>query len=98
MTLITEVFTESETIQMLSEIKGLIEIITDDEDLDRSIKSKMLAVVNYLYNGGASKEGISSPLGMACVALGVQDLMERKGGSVSFSPAFNTIANQVARG
>jgi len=95
---LTEVFTDSETIQALEEIKRLLEIITEDEDVNNSIKLKMLACVNYLYNGGASKESIISPLGMACVAVGTNDLMERKGGGVSFSPAFNTIANQVARG
>jgi len=95
---LTEVFTDAETVQALEETKNLLPIITDDEDVNNSIKLKMLAVVNYLYNGGASKGNITSPLGMACVALGVQDLMERKGGGVSFSPAFNAIASQITRG
>ncbi len=83
---------------ILEEIKKMLEILADDEEINTSIYLKILAVTNYLTNGGASVSSIESPLGIACIAIGVNDLMERKAGDVTFSPAFNTIANQITRG
>lgn len=83
--------------ELLKNVKTQLEILTDDEDIDNNIRLKILAVMVYLSNGGASEESLKSPLAISCISIGVNDLLENKAGGSSFSPAFNTIANQICR-
>ena len=77
-------------------------ICTDDEEVIRNIKLKIATVKEYLISGGTSslkdanakiKENT-----IACIAIGVNDLLNNKAGDTKFSPAFNMLAMQICRG
>ncbi len=83
---------------MLEDIKKILGITSDDEDINRQLELKINAVVDYLANAGASYSAIQSNAGITCVALGVNDLLNNKAGETKLSPAFNIFALQITRG
>lgn len=83
---------------VLNDIKSYLGIMAEDADLDSSINLKIIAVKNYLKTGGAVNETLESEIGVACIAIGVNDLLNQKAGESKFSPAFKMLANQICRG
>ena len=58
------------------------------EYTDGSISIKMLAVKQYMLNGGITQEQIETDLGIATLTVGVSDLWNTTSGEVKFSEAF----------
>lgn len=79
----------------IDEVKKAMGITIIDEDLDNKIALKMLAVEQYLKGAGATN--LNNELGIACIAVGVNDLLNEGAGETKFSPAFTILANQVCR-
>lgn len=76
-------------------VKKAIGITIDDVDFDMKLTIKMMAVEQYLFNAGATN--LNNELGIMCVAVGVNDLLNEGAGETKFSPAFNILANQICR-
>ncbi len=83
---------------MLNDVKSYLGITAEDSDLDSSINLKISAVKSYLITGGAAVKTLESEIGTACIAIGVNDLLNQKAGESKFSPAFKLLANQICRG
>lgn len=69
----------------------------DDPEIKRKIKLNIDAIKEFLINAGADKDVIATDLGIACISLGINDLMNFSSGEAKFSPSFYTIANQLCR-
>ena len=76
-------------------IKKALGITIDDVDFDMKLTIKMMAVEQYLVNAGATN--LYNELGIMCVAVGVNDLLNEGAGETKFSSAFNILANQICR-
>lgn len=84
---------------LVESVKDYLGITTDDEDVTRNISIKSNAVKNYLIKAGATIGTIDySEEVVACIATGVNDLLNNKAGDTKFSPAFNMLAMQICRG
>lgn len=69
----------------------------DDPEMKRKIKLNIDAIREFLMNAGANEDVIVTDLGIVCISLGVNDLMNSSSGEAKFSPSFYTIANQLCR-
>ncbi len=72
--------------------RSYLSIVTEDEEVIKNIDIKINTVKQYLINGGAASlkdEAELSSNVVACIAIGVNDLLNNKAGDTSFSPAFN---------
>ena len=83
--------------ELLIEVKRNIGITTDDTDINKSIRNKMLTAKLYLINGGAVFSELSE-LAIGCISIGVNDLLNNNAGETKFSPAFEMLARQICRG
>jgi hypothetical protein len=83
---------------LLDDVKRNIGITVNDPDIDLSINSKINAVRGYLTDAGAVITDEPSDLAVACISIGVNDLLNNKAGETKFSPAFDIIARQICRG
>ncbi len=83
---------------LVESVKDYLGITTDDEDLTRNIAIKSNAVKLYLVKAGAIIDDTYSEEVIACIATGVNDLLNNKAGDTKFSPAFNMFAMQLCRG
>lgn len=84
---------------LLESVKDYLGITTDDIDVTRNISIKANAVKVYLIKAGANiGENNYSEEVVACIATGVNDLLNNKAGDTKFSPAFNMLAMQICRG
>lgn len=84
-------------INNVEDVKNTMNLTIEDRDFDLSLETKIIAVETYLTNAGASKETIESQLGLMCVSVGVNDLLNQGAGETKFSPAFTMLANQICR-
>ena len=81
---------------LVEDVKGYLGITTNDEDVTRNILIKANAVKNYLIKAGAKiDENNYDEAIIACIATGVNDLLNNKAGDTKFSPAFNMLAMQI---
>ncbi|WP_394896291.1 hypothetical protein [Clostridium paraputrificum] len=84
---------------LVEDVKGYLGITTNDEDVTRNILIKANAVKNYLIKAGAKiDENNYNEAVIACIATGVNDLLNNKAGDTKFSPAFNMLAMQICVG
>lgn len=85
---------------LVDEVKSCLGITTDDVDVTRNISIKTNAVKAYLLKGGYKLpiSGEYSEEVIACIAVGVNDLLNNKAGETKFSPAFTMLAMQICRG
>jgi len=83
---------------LLDEVKNNIGITVSDSDIDSNISNKIAAVKGYLIDGGAVITDSPSDLAVACISIGVNDLLNSNAGETKFSPAFDMIAKQICRG
>lgn len=83
---------------ILDEVKGNLGITVNDPDINLNIINKIAAVKVYLTNGGAVITDTPSELVVACISIGVNDLLNNNAGETKFSPAFDMIAKQICRG
>lgn len=83
---------------ILDAVKNNLGISVIDEGIDSNITSKINAVKIYLVNGGAEITETPSELEIACISIGVNDLLNNNAGETKFSPAFDMIAKQICRG
>ncbi len=79
----------------IESVKGTLGITIQDVEFDNNLQSKIMAVELYLKNAGASD--LDNELGLMCVSIGVNDLLNQGAGETKFSPAFNIFANQICR-
>jgi 3D (Asp-Asp-Asp) domain-containing protein len=91
---------------LYSKVKEQLGITTEDTLVKRNLLLKTIAVKLYLIKAGA-KQMVTDPvtgknnisdIDVACIAIGVNDLLSGKAGEIKFSPAFNIIAMQICRG
>lgn len=83
---------------LINEVKTQLGITIDDQDIDSNIQMKINAVMGYLIDGGAViKEPIEAKTS-ACIAIGVNDLLNNKAGGTDFSPAFHILSRQICSG
>ncbi|MDB1943738.1 hypothetical protein PMY73_07060 [Clostridium tertium] len=84
---------------LVESVKNYLGITTDDVDVTKNIFIKASAVKRYLIKAGATIESADySEEVIACIATGVNDLLNNKAGDTKFSPAFNMLAMQICRG
>ena len=84
---------------LVEDVKEYLGITTNDEDVTRNILIKANAVKNYLIKAGAKiDENNYNEAVIACIATGVNDLLNNKAGDTKFSPAFNMLAMQICVG
>lgn len=84
---------------LVENVKEYLGITTNDEDVTRNIIIKANAVKNYLIKAGANiDENNYNEAVIACIATGVNDLLNNKAGDTKFSPAFNMLAMQICVG
>lgn len=84
---------------LVESVKDYLGITTDDIDVTRNISIKANAVKGYLIKAGATiDENNYSEEVIACIATGVNDLLNNKAGDTKFSPVFNMLAMQICRG
>lgn len=95
----------SETIQvssdteLLTKVKEQLGITVDDAIINSNIKLKIMATKGYLLKGGAKHLMTEiNDIDIACIAIGVNDLLNGTPGETKFSPAFNIFAQQICRG
>lgn len=70
-----------------------------DEEIDRTIKQKIITVHAYMKGAGVSDEVIKgNPLSTGVIVLGVTDLWDINSGGIRFSPVFNTLLTQLSAG
>lgn len=85
--------------KLVENVKDYLGITTDDIDVTRNISIKANAVKVYLIKAGANIDANNcSEEVVACIATGVNDLLNNKAGDTKFSPAFNMLAMQICRG
>ena len=93
-------------VTLRDKVKEQLGITTVDELVNSNIQLKVIATKTYLIKAGAIHmitdpvtqiNGIND-LDIACIAIGVNDLLNNKAGETKFSPAFNIIALQICRG
>lgn len=81
-------------------VLSYLSICTEDTEVIRNIKLKIATVKEYLISGGA--KGLNNQEikenAIACIAIGVNDLLNNKAGDTKFSPAFTMLAMQICRG
>lgn len=86
---------------LLEKVKDYLGITIDDEGVDRNLSIKIEAIRGYLIAGGAThlkdSKNISDKT-IACLATGVNDLLNEKAGETKFSLAFTTLAMQICAG
>ena len=85
--------------ELLAKVKEQLGITVSDTVIDSNITLKMKATRQYLTKGGAThlKDNIND-LDIACIAIGVNDLLNGESGEIKFSPAFHMFAQQICRG
>lgn len=84
---------------LVENVKEYLGITTNDEDVTRNILIKANAVKNYLIKAGAKiDENNYNEAIIACIAIGVNDVLNNKAGDTKFSPAFNMLAMQICVG
>ena len=83
---------------LLDDVKCNLGITVSDPDIDSSINNKINAVKGYLVDGGAVITDSPSELAVACISIGVNDLLNNNAGETKFSPAFVMLAKQICRG
>ena len=85
--------------EILTKVKTCLGMTTDDEDVNAQLSLKIKAVTLYLIDGGADITNVNiTDKDIACVAMGVNDLLNNNSGTTSFSPAFDIIAKQICGG
>ena len=85
--------------ELKDKVKEAIGITTDDSSINANLLSKTIAVKLYLLKAGAAHLTTSiTDVDIACIAIGVNDLLNNKAGETKFSPAFNILALQICRG
>lgn len=80
--------------ELLEEIKDGLGISGNQHD--KMLNSKILAVKNYMVNGGVTTEMLATPLAIAVIIIGVTDLWNLNSGEIKFSLAFNMLLEQLA--
>lgn len=87
--------------ELREQVLSYLSIATEDAEVIKNIDLKISTVRQYLIKGGAISLKDEAELGgnvVACIAIGVNDLLNNKAGDTSFSPAFNMLAMQICRG
>jgi hypothetical protein len=84
-------------VNMLDECKKGLNISLASTAFDNSLTQKMLAVKSFLIGAGVSESIIEDDLAVGTIVLGVGDLWNLSSGEVKFSPAFYTMAIQLAK-
>ena len=86
--------------ELLLSVKNYLGITLVDEDIDKNIKLKIVAVTKYLKRAGAniSEDYKLDENIVSCIAIGVNDLLNSKAGETKFSPAFELLAMQICCG
>jgi hypothetical protein len=82
---------------LVIKVMEAMSMFEEDEDVKKTIKSKVLAVRSYLIGSGANikdNENIDDEV-INCMAIGVNDLLNGKPGDVKFSPGFNVLAMHI---
>lgn len=80
--------------ELLVEVKTGLSLSGTHNDL--VLTQKMLAVTSYMTNAGISDAQLYSPLGVACVCVGVTDLWNLVSGEIKFSNVFGMLVEQLA--
>lgn len=84
--------------ELIKSVMSDLGIMSEDEEVVRSIGQKVKAVKRYLINGGAKIDERYDDEVISCISIGVNDLLNNKSGETKFSPAFNILAMQICRG
>lgn len=88
--------------ELREQVLSYLSIATEDVEVIKNIDLKISTVRQFLIKGGAASlkndESELSGNVVACIAIGVNDLLNNKAGDTSFSPAFNMLAMQICRG
>lgn len=85
----------TETYELLIECKKGLGISADSVDFDGLLNQKILTIRSYMKNAGVSAAKMEDDLAVGVIVMGVADLWQTQGGAVKFSPAFQTIVNQL---
>jgi hypothetical protein len=83
---------------LLTECKRGLNLPETSTVFDGVLTQKILAVKGFLSGAGVSDEQLATDLGIGLIVMGVADLWNVTGGETRFSPAFYSIATQLAFG
>jgi hypothetical protein len=81
--------------ELLNECKTGLGISLDTLAFDGLLNQKIKAVQSFMKNAGVSDTKMEDVLAVGVIVMGVADLWQTGGGEVKFSPAFQTIVNQL---
>lgn len=84
------------TAMLVEELKVSLGIQPGPGPFDAVLAQKVTAVLAFLRGAGVSDETLASEAAIGVVVLGAGDLWSAQAGEVKFSPAFYTLASQLA--
>jgi hypothetical protein len=84
-----------DTGDLLNECKTGLGISLDSTAFNSLLSQKIGAVKSFMKNAGVSDAKMDDDLAIGVIVMGVSDLWQTQGGEVRFSPAFNTLLNQL---
>lgn len=84
------------TAALVEELKVALGIQPGPGPFDAVLMQKVIAIVSFLQAAGASAETLASEAAIGAIVLGAGDLFNAQSGEVKFSPAFLTLATQLA--
>ncbi|MBT2735139.1 hypothetical protein [Bacillus sp. ISL-7] len=83
------------TIDLLDECKIGLGISLNSSAFDGLLNQKIKAVQSFMKNAGVSDAKMNDDLAVGVIVMGVADLWQTSPGEVRFSPALNTLINQL---
>lgn len=96
---VSEIIQVSRDTELLTKVKEQLGITVTDIVIENNINLKIMATKGYLLKGGAKHLMTEiNDIDIACIAIGVNDLLNGIPGETKFSPAFNIFAQQICRG
>ena len=90
--------TEEQINNLVNECKTGLGIQEDTTAFDGVILQKVKTVLPFLRRAGVSAETLESEDAIGVIVMGVGDIWNQEAGAVKFSPAFISMASQLALG
>ncbi|SMQ75957.1 hypothetical protein SAMN05444673_2585 [Bacillus sp. OV166] len=84
-----------ENYELLIECKKGLGISEGSNVFDGLLNQKIKAIKSYMKNAGVSDAKMEDDLAVGVIVMGVADLWQTSPGEVRFSPALNTLINQL---
>lgn len=84
------------TAALVEELKVSLGIQPGPGPFDAVLAQKVIAVLSFLRAAGVSEVTLASEAAIGVIVLGAGDLFNAQAGEVNLSPAFHSLATQLA--